>query len=390
MLFFALIDISFGQSRIEELSMDFGPEDAADVRIVISNHCEPGNESGTFGVSDGAFVINDIEGLNCCRNSVGFNGDNLNTAIIVFVATMNYCNATLRLDVSSRGQFEPCLSGGLNPVGCTESIPGFGGNAGDGVSITVERDASEVLSAGYCGGMRLGNFSSSLGDIVIGESFVVLITGGTQDGDEFYQINDIEIAGSTLPPFPAEITSASTVFCEGEDLLVLNEISGGQSYRWTLDGEDLNNNSANYNSLDLVTPADAGTYAVTVTYASGCESMASIDIDVQAAEDKIREVDFSSLDLTYCSNEVLRLPSLSDNGIVGTWDVIPDLEASEVKIDSITFTPNDPSINPLTLVIEITIVDTINVPPFIRCANSPPLLFLGTMFSESADTVLVV
>ena len=259
----------YSQLIIQELSVDFDDGDNAIVTTLTGNgDCD--SNPGVFGISNGAFVINDMEGVTCCTNSP-LQGLNDNRALIGPIIVLSpYCDVSILIDVSlSSTDFESCLSRDLSPIGCTAFIPTFD-PGGDGFLIETMLNGNMILSSGYCGQQRRGIFQLNIGDLEIGDVFTFLITGGTQDEEEIYSINSINFKGRQRSLIPAMIATTDTILCEGLDPLILTEISGGVSHQWSKDGVALSSNTLSYNSGGVVSLEDKGIYRVAVTDAGGC------------------------------------------------------------------------------------------------------------------------
>jgi len=371
----------YGQILIEELTIDFDESDRALVRVLNDDRdCD--SNIGIFGIMEGAFVINDVEGATCCSNSP-LQGMNDNRALLGPVLALNpYCDVSITIDVSlSATNFESCLSRDISPIGCTAFIPTFD-PGGDGFQLETMLNGDLILSSGYCGQQRRGIFTLNIGDIEIGDVFTFLITGGTQDEEEVYSINSIEFTGRPRSLIPAMISTSDSVLCEGLDPLILTEISGGSNYQWSRNGSILPSTTFSYNSGGVVSPADEGLYRVTVTDAGGCISIDEINIEVVPLASKLIEPTFSNLILDYCVGDTIVLPETSDEGVSGIWNITtPFVLEQGVVLDSLHFDPNDilfsPVSFPLTLqnYIMATYRDTI-------CAGAT-LTLEGEIFDSS-------
>ncbi|MFT4568168.1 MAG: hypothetical protein ACI9FN_003137, partial [Saprospiraceae bacterium] len=192
------------QTLIQELTIDFDNSDQGLVTVLTGNgDCDA--NPGIFGIMDGAFVINDMEGATCCSNSPS-QGINDNRALIgPVIALSTYCDVTITIDVSlSATDFESCLSRDISPIGCTAFIPTFD-PGGDGFQLETMYNGVSILNSGYCGQQDNGIFTANIGEVNIGDVFTFLITGGTQDEEEVYSINSIEFRGRQRSFFAANI-----------------------------------------------------------------------------------------------------------------------------------------------------------------------------------------
>jgi len=121
-----------------------------------------------------------------------------------------------------------------------------------------------------------GGFSSaaqnpSLGVAPVSASGTYTVTltdanGCTSSSTINVQINDLPVATA----------GTSSAVCEGQPL-ILNG-GGGSSYSWS--GPNGYTDLTQYPLIDSITPADSGTYTVTVTDANGCTGSASVTLAV--------------------------------------------------------------------------------------------------------------
>lgn len=369
------------QTLIQELTIDFDNSDQGLVTVLTGNgDCDA--NPGIFGIMDGAFVINDMEGATCCSNSPS-QGINDNRALIgPVIALSTYCDVTITIDVSlSATDFESCLSRDISPIGCTAFIPTFD-PGGDGFQLETMYNGVSILNSGYCGQQDNGIFTANIGEVNIGDVFTFLITGGTQDEEEVYSINSIEFRGRQRSFFAANISATDTVLCEGLDPLVLTEISGGTAYQWSKDGSTLASNTFSYNSGGVVSPSDEGLYRVTVTDAGGCITIDEVYVEVVSLSSKRLDPTFSNLQLSYCIGDTIILPSQSDDGVSGNWNITESFIINDINaVDSIIFTPNDILYNTVSFSIIVqyyvmaTFTDTI-------CAGAT-LILEGELFDSS-------
>lgn len=370
----------FGQSAIPELTIEFDGGDASLVRILTGDgDCD--NNKGTFGILNGAFVINDMEGATCCPVSP-MQGMNDNRALVgPIIATNAYCDVTLTLDVEIiGGPFEPCLSGGGNPIGCTVFVPTFD-PGGDGLLIESMLNGEPIMTSWYCGDQRGGAYTIDLGELMIGDVFTFLITGGTQDEDETYRLNKIEVRGRQRSLIAASISAVDSVLCEGLDPLILIEGSGGREYQWYKDGQPLPGATFSYNSGGVVMPSDEGIYSVIVTDAEGCITSDQIFIEVIPANEKQFTPTFEDVRLRYCIGDTVQLPLLSDEGISGAWS-IPNgtIIGSIGDLRAITFVPSDLLYGSVTF--DLSIDDLVRESHLDTICAGDQLFFKGIVFDR--------
>jgi len=303
----------YGQDIIESLTIDFEAGDDYQFIPIYENDID---NPGTFGVRNGAFEINDMEGTQCTPPFSITNGFNDNQGILLSgVATMGYCNVSIQVLAStSSAEFESCLNPNqLNPFGCTDFLGS--GPGGDAMLIELRKGNDEILKAGFCGSNREGRFIANDLDINPGDLLQVFITGGTQAIDESYYINEIRVTGFPRSFVGAQLVASNDNLCAGREPLILTEVTGGSNYRWEKDGVPLTNMS-NTITIPLVSLSDMGTYTVTFTESGGCEATGSIDVVVQDCTPAVPDFSFEP---TYCESDTVELTDMSPNGVRGTW-----------------------------------------------------------------------
>lgn len=321
------------QEIIQEWTFEFTDDELDRWLPTVENDID---NPGFFGLRNGSFEINDMEGQECGSSNTGNNG---NRGILFSgIVRGGYCDVSISFETHiSDAPFEQCLSPGTNsPIGCTDFIgltPG-----GDGMTFEVVYNGSFVMTGGYCGPNREGTFNISGLEINIGDSYQVFITGGTQSPEESYFIDRILVKGFPKSVVPPEIVANSDSYCDQEGALFLNEISGGVSYTWYKDGVMLSETSDTYIKTP-VTVADAGLYEVDFVDSNGCHYQAELMVHV---EDCSVDSIIFNLDSVFCSGDLLILPSISDNGITGTWNSnSPDNILSEAGANSLLFSSTD-------------------------------------------------
>ena len=128
------------------------------------------------------------------------------------------------------------------------------------------------------------------------------------------------IVVNPLPSIPTITANGFLTFCDGENVVLTSSESTGNSW-------------SNGASTQSITVNSTGDYSVTYTDAFGC-SATSLPLPV--AVNQIVTPTFAAVS-TICSGETLSsLPSISINGISGTWD--PALDNTQTT--TYTFTPN--------------------------------------------------
>ncbi len=220
--------------------------------------CDDGglNMDNQFGVYNGQFRIQDVEGSPCC--SPGGGGRNTWTSQPINISA--YSCVSISLDIDGGGDFEGDFPGG----------PDFScNNSHDQVIVEYILDGTTVRMGYVNGGDGLGGFSA---DGLDGNSLSIRITAGNKANDEFYTIDNVVVTGSAITP--PNITGPSTV-CSGGTSITLTATGGSGgfiSYNWS--------NGDSGSSISINEP---GTYTVTVTNAAGCEVASAPKVVTAAA-----------------------------------------------------------------------------------------------------------
>ncbi|HMP25174.1 MAG TPA: hypothetical protein PKC76_13625, partial [Saprospiraceae bacterium] len=206
---------------------------------------DPGlNIGNRFGVYDGAFWVQDVEGAPCC--SPGGSGRNIWQSQSINIAA--YSCVSVSLDIDGGGDMECDFPAG----------PSFACNNSHD-QVVVEYILDGVLTqfpGGYiCGLNGIGTISVS--DLK-GITLTIRVTLGNKANDEYYTIDNVVVTGSLLAT--PTITGPTTVCDGGASINLTANPAGLPSYEWS-DGATGRVNSIN-------TP---GVYTVTVRNAAGCE-----------------------------------------------------------------------------------------------------------------------
>jgi|GEM_PF-1248361 len=223
---------------------------------------DPGlNIGNQFGVFNGQFVVNEVEGAPCC--AVGGGNDNRFETVGIDIA--DYCDVEVSLITAGSGGLD-CLNAGGPLFVC------LGNNAiddfHDQMLIEIQVDGVVVQSKYICGvtGLGAANFTG-----ITGNTLVIRIFVATKFGSETYTFDNIEVTGNA--PSPVAISLPNTVFCPAAPAVALSTNQGGITGGWTGPGVNANNFS----------PANAGVGVHTLTFtpnAGQCRTPNTIDVTV--------------------------------------------------------------------------------------------------------------
>jgi len=354
--------VLLGQETI--IAIEFDGNDNVSIASAPFN-CD--DNPGTFGIDDGAFVINNVEGLNCCgcpfSGGLPECGDNTSFASIIGIPPLDlYCNISVVADVRALGDLEcPNVPSG-DPTGICD-------NSGiDALRIIVRLDGQVFELGSFCGDNQIGTFR--LDNLTPDNGLLVIeIIGGTQEIDEEYRIENITISGTLVSFVPFDIISPEPTveLCENEDVLVLNAIGGSPSatYTWSLDG-NIQPETTELLQRSPVTLADAGTYSVTISDpGEQCsESVVTEFVSVINCADPIAM--FNGLATNFCyDQDQLDLPTIDNNGVPGTWNVPNDLVLADMPpFTELIFTPDPASgVTPVTIPITLDFIGSMGTFP---------------------------
>ncbi len=179
--------------------------------------------------------------------------------------------------------------------------------------------------------------SEDISDLAVG-SYAVTVTDDV--GCSSTDIFDVEeLEAMTV------ITDTTPETCDGnDDGTITVTVSDGQptyNYDWSEDS---------YDGMFNITDVPSGSYTVTITDDSNCSVVESVIVDPGTAP----EMPTFSLDEMYCVDDIEpALPSISDNGISGSWDAT-DIETDTEGITDYVFTPDvGECAIPITLSVEV-------------------------------------
>jgi len=223
---------------------------------------DPGlNIGNQFGVFNGQFVVNEVEGAPCC--AIG--GGNDNHFETVGIDISDYCDVEVSLVTAGSGGLD-CLNAGGPLFVC------LGNNAiddfHDQMLIEIQVDGVVVQTKYICGTSGLGadNFTG-----ITGNTLVIRIFAATKFGAETYTFDNIIVSGNE--PTPTILNLANTTFCPTAAAVSLNTNQGGITGAWS--GPGVSNNSFN--------PVAAGPGIHTLTFtpnAGQCRLPNTIDVTV--------------------------------------------------------------------------------------------------------------
>ena len=356
--------ISSGQRQvIADIQFNGPPNPPAVIAINPPTNC--GNPvQGFLGLRGGALVFNDVEGSQCCPCFVGGPndcGNNDNQVQIGPVITAGACNISIRVEVSfvEGNDGLECADPQLATFACN---PNSGADGLD-ISFNAQNLGSFIPIGTFCGNTPVeGNWTplsatSGFFEVTNIQTDLLFLNaiGGTQALDEEYRIDRILVEGDPFSAVPASINVTNDMPCNGMDALILTAIGGnaGSSFMWSRDGTPLTETSATLN-LGIADMTASGTYQVEILDPNGCRTIGSAVVNVQDCAAPIP--DFTGLDDIFCRDfDQLSLPSVSTNGIPGTWNVSNDLILRDTVIfNTLVFTP-DPSTGANTVNIPIRI-----------------------------------
>ena len=327
-----------------------------------NNDCDG---DGFFGVQNDAFVLNAWEGSCGCAcgpdDPSADCGQNDSELTIEFPTNVVFNNCMVRLQIPVTASatldcddmaaadmaFGSCQEPGTDYMRIT--VTSFNG-------VTSNQDVEVFNICGTQGIPANGIVEFEVNDPVFIE---VRIESGNQEIDEFYELGDILVEGvrRDLADVDIFLTNHDNGFiCENSSqplIIRTNAINPEQlSFVWSgPNGFISTDPQVRFDQGDL-DPIRQGQYTVEITDINGCVQAESVDVFIQPATNAIctstPEFAFFSI---LCSD--FDLPSVSDNGIPGTWMPGSDLDQFAGQILDFTFVPDDPNINEFTMLYEI-------------------------------------
>lgn len=352
------------------------------------------DNTGFFGVRNGAFVIEDWEGTCGCPcfagDTEGKCGANDNNIIIPAVVALGYCQVRVSFTVTATGTLECGSNDDKTPgqafAGCLPTLlaPDWGGT--DFMNINVTSSEGESFDYSICGTKNAGQIVASFSTL---ESSVIslLITGGTQETGETYSIGNIRIEGvrRQIQDLNATvITATRDTLCMGTGLPLILQASADPTflYQWT--GPQGFASSLPSPRIDNITTANSGVYKLTVVDGNSCAITDEVRVTILAANDpKCSQKPVFSYFGVLCSDQVLS--NTSDNGIKGTWS--PGVQLSQFAGQSLLFefSPDDPNIQKVSYNLKID--DISRLPNFGLQPDPVPIFCNGS--SQSYDLIKI-
>ena len=150
---------------------------------------EPGESM--WGVYNGEFTVNDIEGAPCC-GGFGDGGGNDNVWESEVIDLTGYCDVSISLDVFGVGNFE-CNGAGSPIFGCQGNTPPD--NSHDQVVVEYSLDSGPYTQFGYvCGASGIG---PQMVTGLNGTTLQLRFFASCKNNAETYTIDNIVVDGST-------------------------------------------------------------------------------------------------------------------------------------------------------------------------------------------------
>ncbi|MEO1258827.1 MAG: gliding motility-associated C-terminal domain-containing protein [Bacteroidota bacterium] len=213
-----------------------------------------------WGVYDGQFTVNDIEGAPCCSGGIE-GGGNDNGWLSEVIDLTGFCDVSISLDVSAIGDFE-CNDPGMPIFGCQGMTPPD--NSHDQVLVEYSLDGGGWTQIGYvCG---LGGGPMMVGGLN-GTTLQIRFFASCKSNAETYYIDNIVVNGSPGPPPTFDPIGP---ICETDPPVVLPTASiEGITGLWDI-GPELN-------------PANQGGNIITITFSpspSFCNEEVSLNVEI--------------------------------------------------------------------------------------------------------------
>jgi hypothetical protein len=173
-------------------------------------------------------------------------------------------------------------------------------------------------------------YSWSNGTVNVGNAAALTITAPgtyTVTATSANGCTDTEVITFTqdiTAPIAAIANNGTTTVLDCNTSSISLTASGGISYSWS-------NGTSIVGTAALLQVSTAGTYTVTATAANGCTDSESIAITSQSNTNPT----FTQI-APICTGTTINLPTISNNGVAGSWSPAPNLNATTAY----TFTPN--------------------------------------------------
>ena len=184
---------------------------------------DPGlNNGNQYGVYNGAFTVNEVEGAPCCAPEGGGNDNNWET---VTIDISTYCEVQFSLNTTSSGDLE-CLSPGIPIFACqgVTSTDDFH----DQMVITYVLDGVPTQAAYICGDNGVGPISVTN---LVGNTLLIRIQAANKFGSETYTWDDVLVEG--FEPQMVTLNVPQTVFCENDPAIFLSTFQSGIPGTWS-------------------------------------------------------------------------------------------------------------------------------------------------------------
>ncbi len=240
----------------------------------VYNDCDDGTINmgqNYWGVFNGEFLVNDIEGFNCTDEGSGPGGNNQNilTTTTIDISSYGCVEARVSLDLDSGTSYE-C---GFPSAPSTDPVGAYNGHDQMTVEYAVNGGAWTLFAVnGYvCGENNIPG--TAIQGNITGNTLQIRITAGNQANQEEYTFDDIIVENTSipysLPSFPD--------ICEADAPVSLPTDISGISGTWSGPGVNVAGNSFDPS-------IGSGPYDITFNPDLGtCASPASTTITVTAA-----------------------------------------------------------------------------------------------------------
>ncbi|MCB0644245.1 MAG: hypothetical protein KDC44_21525, partial [Phaeodactylibacter sp.] len=229
LLFFFCGLFSVSQAQVTIYSEDFSGYPNATINAPgmwtsSGTDCDdPGlNNGNQYGVYNGAFTVNEVEGAPCCVPDGGGNDNDWETVLIDISA---YCEVQFSLFTTSSGDLE-CESPGLPLFGCQGTA--HPDDFHDQMVITYELDGVPIQAAYICGDNGVGPISVTN---LVGNTLLIRIQAANKFGSETYTWDDVLVEG--FEPQVVMLNVPQTVFCENDPPVILNNVQDGITGTWS-------------------------------------------------------------------------------------------------------------------------------------------------------------
>lgn|GEM_PF-2856841 len=214
-----------------------------------SGKCD-GNPDWSFGVDNGRFSIENIEGMTCgCPN--GTSGDNSNFATFGSFDITNHCDVRIDFDIDMSGTLTCADGGSEDAIFC----PPVAGTGRDVVQVEAIIDGVTTILYFGCGNVVVtDNRNAPLN----GDNITIRIIGGTTALTQIYTVDNIVMTGFPTNGNIAITADKSNPICEEESITLTAQTGGSGSW-----------NTGETTQSITKTPSPGST-TYTFTQTSGC------------------------------------------------------------------------------------------------------------------------